>query len=122
MSEQPLAYETGAPNDYRWTSAAYDALLSGDLKAEVIERGGVHTARIDGPCPRCGDEVHFSLILDAVTGERSGTLGNDTVSPQPDDSYVTVAAACRCGSSHDGRPEGVHYGCGINFIVEIEVP
>lgn len=119
MSNASTTYEKSAPNHYRWTSEAYDAIIAGTMTATIVSQGNIQTARVNGPCPRCGHEVHFSLVLDVVTGERSGTLSND--SPLvADDEYVPVPVSCQCGEAHEGRPDAVKHGCGINFMVEIE--
>jgi hypothetical protein len=120
-----LPYEKEAPNDYRWTSAAYDALLDGSMEANLTTLADIRTARVVGPCPRCHHELNVSQILDAVTGERSGTWGTTREAGgrevAGEDEYLSITAACQCGEPHAGRPDGVDFGCGINFLVEIAV-
>ena len=120
-----LPYETAAPNDYQWTSAAYDQVLAGSMAVTLESLSGIRTARVAGPCPRCHHQLNVSEVLDAVTGERSGALrttgepgGSDGAN---EDQYVAVVATCQCGEPHEGRPEGTTFGCGINFLVEIAV-
>lgn len=120
-----LPYEKDAPNDYRWTSAAYDALLDGSMEASLTTLSDVRTARLAGRCPRCRHELNVSQILDAVTGERSGALGTTRGSRGDDvadeNEYLSITAACQCSEPHAGRPEGISFGCGINFLVEMAV-
>lgn len=120
-----LPYEKDAPNDYRWTSDAYDALLNGSMEASLATLSDIRTARVVGLCPRCHHELNVSQILDAVTGEGSGTLGTARGSGGRDvadeDEYLSITAACQCSEPHAGRPEGINFGCGINFLVEIAV-
>lgn len=123
MADTPLPYEKTAPNAYTWTERAYDALVAGRMTAEIHTLSGISTAKIAGPCPRCDHPVDYSVILDVVTGERVGTLGHDTIDiAVVADEYLSIVAACRCGEAHEGRPDGVAHGCGINFIVEIAAP
>ena len=70
-----VPYETDAPNAYKWTEVAYDYLLDGKLTASIRSAGGISTATVTGTCPYCADDVNFSEVLDAVTGESMGTLG-----------------------------------------------
>ena len=120
-----LPYEKDAPNDYRWTSDAYDALLNGSMEASLTMLSDIRTARVVGRCPRCHHELNVSQILDAVTGEGSGTSGTARGpggrDASDEDEYLAVTAACQCSEPHAGRPEGVAFGCGINFLVEIAV-
>lgn len=120
MSDTPVPYEKAAPNAYTWTERAYDALVDGQMTAKIRTLSGISTAAIVGPCPRCGHPVEFSMILDVVTGERIGTLGHESIEKAAmTDDYLSIVASCRCGETHDGRPDGVTHGCGINFTVEI---
>jgi hypothetical protein len=120
-----LPYEKAAPNDYRWTSEAYEALIKGLMEASLTRQSDILTARVTGPCPRCRHEVNVSQVLDAVTGERSEAIDKFLDSAgvgAAETEYVTVPAACQCGEPHEGRPEGKTTGCGINFLVDIEMP
>lgn len=117
---QSVAYETDAPNAYKWTEAAYDYLLDGKLTASIRSAGGISTATVTGTCPNCGDNVNFSEVLDAVTGESMGTLGRRGTQPaQADDGYVPLTVSCSCTEQHAGRPTDINHGCGINFRVEV---
>jgi hypothetical protein len=111
---QPLPYETGAPNDPRWTEAVYEALVDGSVSATLATSSGIRTARVAGPCPRCRHDLDSSQVLDAVTGE-----GSAVRAPSAEVTYVTVVARCECGAHHQGRPDGTTSGCGINFLVDI---
>jgi len=115
-----VAYQADAPNAYEWTEVAYDYLLDGKLTAGIRSAGGISTARVSGTCPYCKDDVNFSEVLDAVTGESMGTLSRRAAQPaQADDGYVPLTVSCRCTGQHPGRPAGVSYGCGVNFRVEV---
>jgi hypothetical protein len=117
---QRVPYETDAPNAYRWTETAYDLLEGGKLTASIRSAGGISTATVSGECPYCRDNVNFSEVLDAVTGESTGTLGWQRAQPsQPDDSYVPLTVSCSCTELHAGRPADINYGCGINFRIEV---
>jgi hypothetical protein len=122
MAMTDLPYELSTPNDDRWTSEAYEALVKGLMQASVMRRSDILTAQVAGPCPRCRHEVNASQILDAVTGERSEPIGRTGESDAAEAQFLTFVAACRCGGSHDGRPENLTAGCGINFLVDIELP
>ena len=90
-----IAYETHTPNAYKWTEIAYDYLLDGVLTASIQSTGGISTATVTGTCPYCRDDVNFSEVLDAVTGESIGTLGWRKTQPaQPDDGYVPLTISC----------------------------
>jgi hypothetical protein len=117
---QGVAYEHDAPNAYKWTEVAYDYLLDGTLTASIRSAGGISTAVVAGTCPYCLDDVNFSEVLDAVTGESIGTLGWRKVRPDPADvGYVPLTVTCSCTAQHAGRPADVKYGCGINFRVDV---
>lgn len=125
QNSDSLPYEKAAPNDYRWTSEAYEALVNGSMEASLTRQSDILTARVTGPCPRCLHEVNVSQVLDAVTGERSEPIDKflgSAVLQADETEYVTVPAACQCGEPHEGRPEGKTTGCGINFLVDIEMP
>jgi hypothetical protein len=118
---QGVAYEADAPNAYKWTEMAYDYLLNGKLTASIRSAGGISTATVTGTCPYCRDDVNFSEVLDAVTGESMGTLGwRGTQPAHADDGYVPLTVSCSCTASHAGRPADVSHGCGINFRVEVQ--
>lgn len=123
-SEQPplIAYETANPNAYQWTQRAYRALTEGSMKVEIVGAAGSRRAAITGPCPRCGHEIHFDQLLDAVAGEngRLTTLGSTIETTT--ENYVELVASCRCTEVHEKRPEGVTFGCGINFRVDVLEP
>lgn len=115
-----VAYQADAPNAYKWTEVAYDYLLDGKLTAGIRSAGGISTASVTGTCPYCADDVNFSEVLDAVTGESMGTLSRSPAPPaQADDGYVPLTVSCSCTGQHPGRPAGVSYGCGVNFRVEV---
>lgn len=117
---QVVAYQADAPNAYTWTEVAYDYLLDGKLTANIRTLGGISTATVTGQCPYCKDDVKFSEVLDAVTGESIATLSRRAAAPvQADDGYVALTVSCSCTGQHPGRPVGVSYGCGINFQVEV---
>jgi hypothetical protein len=117
---QTVAYEVDAPNAYKWTEVAYDYLLAGKLTASIRSAGGISTATVTGTCPYCADDVNFSEVLDAVTGESLGTLSWRRTQPvQADDGYVPLTVSCCCTAQHAGRPADASHGCGINFRVEV---
>ena len=117
---QGVAYEAATPNAYKWTEVAYDYLLDGKLTASIRSAGGISTATVTGTCPYCADDVNFSQVLDAVTGESMETLGWRRAQPVPaDDGYVPLTVSCSCTAQHAGRPADVNHGCGINFRVEV---
>lgn len=117
---QGVAYQVDAPNAYKWTEVAYDYLLDGKLTASVRSTGGISTATVTGACPYCEDDVNFSEVLDAVTGESMGTLSRRAAEPVPaGDGYVPLTVSCCCTGQHPGRPPGISHGCGINFQVEV---
>jgi hypothetical protein len=119
-SPQFIAYQADAPNAYEWTEVAYDYLLDGKLTAGIRTLGGISTATVTGTCPYCKDDVKFSEVLDAVTGESLGTLSRRAAQPvQADGGYVALTVSCSCTGQHPGRPAGVSYGCGVNFQVEV---
>lgn len=117
---QGVAYEADAPNAYKWTEIAYDYLLAGKLEASIRSAGRISTAIVTGMCPYCKDDVNFSEVLDAVTGESLGTLSWRRTQPaEADDSYVPLTVSCSCTGEHAGRPAGVKHGCGISFRVDV---
>ena len=120
-SPPSVGYQTDAPNAYRWTEVAYDYLVNGELTASIRSASGISTATVTGTCPYCRDDVKFSQVLDVVTGEAMTTLGWRRAEPvQADDDYVPLTVSCACTEPHAGRPEGVKYGCGISFRVEVQ--
>ncbi len=124
---EPLPYETKQPNNYRWTSEAFDLLVAKRLEVEVDQKHGIRTVSLTGPCPRCKDEVNFHQILDGISGEQPGTLSDmkgvvaEPATTAPTTTVVALTAACQCGEEHPGRPDGVSHGCGINFNVTFEI-
>jgi hypothetical protein len=116
-SNGELPYEKDAPNAYRWTEAAYE-LLGAGLEAAVTTVHDIQTARVEGECPRCHHQMLFEQVLDIVAGEDLATLGDASRSAVAD-TFVEVTASCRCPEKHLGRPEGVAYGCGINFRIDV---
>jgi hypothetical protein len=119
-SEPPVPYETAAPNAKRWTSAAFDYLVDEKLFASVRQTNGVQTAVVSGDCPRCGDDVNFTQVLDAVTGESLGPrLSFGLRGDERGAGYLELTASCWCTEPHEGRPGGVDDGCGINFRVVV---
>ena len=114
----PVLYETAAPNAYRWTETAYDYLTGDKLFAKVEQASGIQTAVVTGRCPRCGDNVNFSQVHDAVSGESLGRRGPSRAGREA--GYVELTVSCCCTEPHEGRPEGVSHGCGINFRVEFQ--
>lgn len=117
---QGVPYETGTPNAYKWTEIAYDYLLDGKLTAIILSAGGISSATVSGTCPYCRDDVNFSEVLDAVTGESMGTLGWLRAQPaEADDGYVPLTVSCSCTAQHAGRPADIIHGCGINFRIEV---
>lgn len=117
-----VAYQADAPNAYRWTETAYDLLLAGKLSASVTRAGAISTATVSGQCPYCTDDVKFSEVLDAVTGESMTTLGWRRLegAEADDDGYVPLTVSCRCTEPHAGRPADVNCGCGVNFRVDVQ--
>ena len=112
-------YQTEAPNAYHWTEIAYDYLMGGRLTAGIRSAGRVSTAIVSGTCPYCQDDVKFTQVLDAVTGESMRTLGQGDAPAAADDGYVPLTVSCACTGQHAGRPSGVTAGCGINFRIEL---
>jgi hypothetical protein len=56
MTEMPPAPDEWAyqqlTNDFQWTDKAYESLQAGgDMRGEVISRGGVVASRVWGPMP-----------------------------------------------------------------------
>ena len=120
MSGQPapVGYETDQPNQYVWTQRAYEALTAGTMSADIVGSEGARRATVGAPCPRCGHEVNFDQLLDAVAGEdgQLTTLGDAAPTAA---TYLELVASCRCGEPHADRPKGVTVGCGINFRVDV---
>jgi hypothetical protein len=122
-----VAYQADAPNAYEWTEVAYQYLVDGKLTASIRALGGISTATVTGTCPYCKDDVRFSEVLDAVSGESFSTLSGlgrfarRRAAPpaQADDGYVALTVSCSCTGQHSGRPAGVSYGCGVSFQVEV---
>jgi len=115
-----IPYQVDAPNAYKWTEIAYDYLLAQKLTAGIRTLEGISTATVNGTCPYCTDDVNFTEVLDAVTGESMATLSRRArPSVAADDGYVPLTVTCRCAGQHPGRPDGVRQGCGINFRVEV---
>ncbi|MCB1029206.1 MAG: hypothetical protein KDB24_15760 [Microthrixaceae bacterium] len=114
-AEQP--FEVDAPNAYKWTKAAFKLLQAGELSAHVRTDHEVHSAVVNGACPRCCHDVGFTQVLDAVTGESMTTLGNRPAAAV--DEYELLTVECRCVAEHPGRPKGIDHGCGINFRVDV---
>ncbi len=114
-----VGYETANPNEYQWTQLAYRALTDGSMTADIVGAAGSRRATVRGPCPRCGHEIHFDQLLDAVAGEDGGieTLGS-TIDIAAE-KYLELVVSCRCTEAHDKRPDGVTCGCGINFRVDV---
>ena len=120
MNKQPaLGYESASPNEYRWTQLAYDALTSGAMSAAVSGQAGARRVTVSGPCPRCGHELHFDQLLDAVAGEDGGLKVLGDALEIPSDRYLELIVSCRCSEAHEHRPDGVTSGCGINFRVDV---
>lgn len=114
MAEVP--YETEDPLSYEWTDRAFAEVAAGRLQVRLVRAAGVRTALVDGPCPRCGHPVHWSMALDAVAGA-DGVLGaGQTLARRS----VPLDVTCGCGLTHPGAPAGVK-GCGIVFRVELAV-
>jgi hypothetical protein len=122
-----IAYQADAPNAYEWTEVAYNYLVEGKLTASIRALGGISTATVTGTCPYCKDDVRFSEVLDAVSGESLSTLSGlgrfarlrGAPPVQADDVYVALTVFCSCTGQHSGRPDGVSYGCGVSFQVEV---
>lgn len=109
-------YEMTQPNDYQWTEKAFEELVAGRLNASITNTGGLRSIDVTGPCPRCGDDVNYSQVLAAIGGEVVGVLGGNDLTTHD---YLSLPVPCRCTGAHDGRPEGVDQGCGINFTIEV---
>ena len=114
-----VAYETGEPHAYRWTDAAYDALVAGTLHAEATRRGGVGLVRVWGRCPNCHDPLDETVVLEArMVGGPPGADGADERAIPPEaGEYARVDVRCGCARQHPGGPAGER-GCGIVFRVE----
>ena len=119
-----LPYEKAAPNDYRWTSEAYEALVKGLMEASLTRQSDILTARVavyaldagtKSMSPRCS-------MLSPASDPRRSTRPGGSAGVEAETEYVTVPAACQCGEPHEGRPDGKTAGCGINFLVDIEMP
>lgn len=121
MMTSALPFESKSPNDYKWTSLAYDMAVAGRLVVEIIDRRGVRTLEVEGPCPRCNESVDFSMTLDMVAGEQPGTLGNSQNPGSESDQFAAFTVTCQCSGNHPGRPDPLRRGCGINFRVEVKV-
>jgi hypothetical protein len=114
-----MAYEKRAPNAYRWTERAYELLERGDLDVTIEVSHGVERVVATGPCPRCDHDVAYRQPLDAVGGEPLAVLGADRLADAPIDPYVGLTVSCSCIEDHEGRPDTIKVGCGINFRVEV---
>lgn len=110
-------FETHDPTAYKWTDKAYDLLTDGQLRVDVIPAGDIRVIVARGPCPRCGDDVAFTMETSAAVPVPIGPLGKGGETTF--DQYETIDVACRCEGVHPGRPAGAT-GCGIAFRVEIE--
>jgi len=113
-----IPYQIEAPNAYGWTERAYDLLQEGKLGVTIATTSGVRTAIVGGACPNCQDEVNFRQVLDTVTGDSLSTLGRYHRGTEHD-RYLTLTVSCRCTERHEGRPDAVAHGCGINFVVDV---
>ena len=124
MVSQPASksYDTDDPNDKKWTTAAFKALMAGTMTAEVTGVSGAQRVTVDGKCPRCKHELRFGQLLDAVAGE-NGPLAVqafrvDAAAP----TYMNIVVSCCCTEAHANRPTGVTSGCGINFRIKMLRP
>jgi hypothetical protein len=108
-------YERNRPNAFEWTDKAFDMLRDGRLAAEVHRHGGLESAVVVGPCPRCGHTFRYESSRDAV-----GVGGRALESTGPDDvdDYALVDVRCGCAGEHAGRLADER-GCGIVFRIEV---
>lgn len=120
---EPLKYETRNPNAYKWTDDAFQLLNKKKLHARLIDQAGVTIAEASGECPRCHDDVSFTMELDAPLPGTTRGLGEPSLAaPSRTMEYVPFDVVCHCRGNHPGRPDGVEKGCGIIFRVEVLRP
>ena len=115
-------YERDQPAAYEWTERAFELLTQRKLRAAITDRSGVHIAEASGDCPRCEDDVEFSMEFDAPLPGKFGGLGQSIITLPAPAQYVTIDVVCHCRGEHPGRPADVHRGCGILFAVEVLRP
>lgn len=113
-----LAWESRFPIATQWTTVAYQRLTKGALKLRLESHGTVNILRVNGPCPRCDDDVSFSMIATAPilkigAGARPGLLA----ARETPDYAEHYDVQCDCNGAHTDRPEGIISGCGILFHV-----
>lgn len=113
-----VPYETVAPNARVWTDKAFEMLRAGSLSAAITKRREVVTASVTGSCPRCTHDVGFTRILDATAGEHVRSFRTERMT-YGKATYVEFIASCMCSELHKSRPDGVSFGCGINFVVDV---
>jgi hypothetical protein len=111
--QRPKPYETREPYAHTWTLKAYQLLVAGQLHARLRVIDRIETATVEGPCPRCGDQIHDTQVFTA-SAEGTRTANVDITGLD----YVPVTVTCSCGETHPGRPDGQR-GCGITFRLEL---
>ena len=126
IPEEPVPFNTIDPLAPKWTDRALELLLSGDLSAQIAAVEGIRVARIDGTCPYCGDELHITEPLTAVTEGTEGVRGRGLADGTEfgdeanEACYEEVTATCGCDVTHSGNPNK-SAGCGTSFRISIRV-
>lgn len=104
---QVLRYEMTASEDWDRKAAAMAAdgrLLRSDSKSERVS-----SVRIDGPCPRCGDEFSQTRALTLPSSSIRGSTQTTLTAP-----IAWADFLCDCKVAHPGAP-GNQRGCGLSF-------
>ncbi|MFI5496792.1 hypothetical protein [Actinoplanes sp. NPDC051859] len=97
---------------FEWTERAFHLVAAGTVVVRTVEVGGVVSAELSGPCPRCGHHLIDRQVGSAVTEVR-GAAG---VGAGP--RSVVLDVSCGCGRPHPNAPEQVT-GCGVAFRVQL---
>lgn len=116
------------PFNPEWSQQAFALVEAKKLSASIKTNGGVKIAVADGECPYCGDHLHETVSLTAVTeGEESPMHAHladvsilDTYTT-PKITYEDVTFTCGCGISHPDAPKDTPHGCGTSFRLSLPV-
>ncbi len=124
--EEPVPFNASDPLARKWTDRALELLLSGDLSAQIVAVEGIRVARMEGTCPYCGDVLHITVPLKAVTEGTEGvrgrglTDGTEFGDAAGEARYEELTATCGCDVMHPGNPSK-SAGCGTSFRIKMRV-